>query len=149
MKQDQEGSLYHVKPKCTTVAWALPFVAVIFSSRQRFWATCMPPDPSSWPKGGIWQTLHWPVPDRWRPDPDNNLVKKGRALLMDFSHINSLRASETSLQYLIGIRALLSIFQNFFLLSVVVVDYCFCISFIFSQLCLRCQKKFQKWTQNA
>ena len=23
MKQDQEGSLYHVKPKCTTVAWVL------------------------------------------------------------------------------------------------------------------------------
>ena len=63
---------------------------------------------------------------------------------MDFPHINNLRASETSLQHLIGIQALLSIFQNFFLLSVVVVDYFFRVSFIFSQLCLHFQKNFSE-----
>ena len=151
MKQDQGGSLNRVKPKCATAARVLPSVAA-FSAEDNDSELLSASRPRLLTKGRGRQTLHRLVPDRWRPDPGNSLAKKGRVLLRNFPLINSLRASETSLQYLIGIRALLSIFQNFFLLSVVVVDCFFRISFIFSPLCLRCQKKkkkFQTWTQNA
>lgn len=113
MKQDGEGSLYHVQPKWMTIAWVLPSVARICSSRQWFWApVCLQTQaPDQRDGSGKLYTV--------QSQTDENLIQtiiwsKGRVLRMDFSHINNLRASETSLQHLIGIQALLSIFQNFF-----------------------------------
>ena len=149
MKQDQVGSLNHVKPKCATAARVLPSLAA-FSAEDKDSELLSSSRPRLLTKGRGRQTLHRPVPERWRPDPGNSLVKKGRVLLRNVPHINSLRASEISSQYFIGIRALLSIFQNFFLLSVVVVDYFFRISFIFQPtMSALPKKKFQIWTQNA
>lgn len=73
--------------------------------------------------------------------------QKRRVLLIGFSHINHLRASEAGLQHLIGIQGLLAIFQNFFLVFVVAVGYYFYlfISLAFSaNYACSAKKKFEK-----
>lgn len=98
--------------------------------------------PSLLSKGGVWQIAYWLAPGQMKAWSRQQSGQKWRVLLIGFSHINNLRASETGLQHLVDSQANFSEFFSGFCGGYWLLFPSFYISVIFSQLCLLCQKKF-------